>query len=846
MITCISINAHINSDFPQKDFEEFFSLYNENKLDSAASVLLNIEKELTNTNSEFQAKEYIQAMYLLSNLYSKQNLIKESEDVIARAESKMHQHGLGESTLMRYLFLNKGVLRILIGDINEAKTNMLKAKSLFEKENDCNTIEYISCIYNLGYIYNKMGYFWYSNQLLTRALRVIDEIYSIEDYPDACKSFYIKIMNAISLNYDEMGDYEQALKTRYEVIDYAELNRLSDSIHDVILNILYAEGKRGNYQIALKYLHTLDDFNWQYMEKDYAYGNFFFPLYFLDDARIFDLIKEYIIFTKRNLTSVFLTFSESEREQFVYERGEMLNFYTNALCLKYQTRELVKQSYDISLFTKTMITNFSKFLNSYAKNNPSDNLRKKYADLTEFKKAVTKKDLSNDIYLENVDKIKKLEREIVSSIGNYKDIFDDSKLKWENIRDCLKAGEATIEFNMFSELVTEDRAIIPYMGALIIRSDSDFPVFVRLCRQRDINAILRKGNKSDSQLIDELYNLANDELYNSIFKPIEKHLTGCKTLYFSPVDKLHKINIQAISTKGERLMDRYNLIEVSSTAILLERENDMITNELSSAFVVGGIDYNEDIEEMVLEANKYSEYSPNYDLATRSSYRGMWDNIPGTLFEAESIDSLLHNHKIESTFLKGRNANEESIKHLNGHSPDIIHIATHGFFYNKKEESSTHFFDDTKSHTGKGFPMKYSGLLFAGANNVWTGKALPNHIEDGVLTAEEISQMDLANTKLVVLSACDTGLGEIGSVDGVYGLQRGFKMAGVETIMMSLWKIPDEATSILMVEFYRNLLSGKSKHQSLKDAQKHLRQVENGKYDKPEYWASFILLDGID
>jgi CHAT domain-containing protein len=448
--------------------------------------------------------------------------------------------------------------------------------------------------------------------------------------------------------------------------------------------------------------------------------------------------------------------------------------------------------------------------------------------------------------LENVDKIKKLEREIVSSIGNYKDIFDDSKLKWENIRDCLKAGEAAIEFTMFSELVTEDRAIIPYLGALIIRSDSDFPVFVRLCRQRDINAILRKGNKSDSQLIDELYNLANDELYNSIFKPIEKHLTGCKTVYFSPVDKLHKINIQAISTKGERLMDRYNLIEVSSTAILLERENDMITNELSSAFVVGGIDYNEDIEEMVLEANKYSEYSPNYDLATRSSYRGMWDNIPGTLFEAESIDSLLHNHKIESTFLKGRNANEESIKHLNGHSPDIIHIATHGFFYNKKEESSTHFFDNTKSHTGKGFPMKYSGLLFAGANNVWTGKALPNHIEDGVLTAEEISQMDLANTKLVVLSACDTGLGEIGSVDGVYGLQRGFKMAGVETIMMSLWKIPDEATSILMVEFYRNLLSGKSKHQSLKDAQKHLRQVENGKYDKPEYWASFIMLDGLN
>ena len=98
---------------------------------------------------------------------------------------------------------------------------------------------------------------------------------------------------------------------------------------------------------------------------------------------------------------------------------------------------------------------------------------------------------------------------------------------------------------------------------------------------------------------------------------------------------------------------------------------------------------------------------------------------------------------------------------------------------------------------------------------------------------------------MVVLSACETGLGDINS-NGIYGLQRGFKKAGVKTILMSLDKVDDEATKILMVEFYRNLMSGKSKHQSLKDAQKHLRQVENGKYDKPEYWSSFILLDGLN
>ena len=102
------------------------------------------------------------------------------------------------------------------------------------------------------------------------------------------------------------------------------------------------------------------------------------------------------------------------------------------------------------------------------------------------------------------------------------------------------------------------------------------------------------------------------------------------------------------------------------------------------------------------------------------------------------------------------------------------------------------------------------------------------------------------NIKILVLSACETGMGNYGTDDMIWGVQRGFKEAGVKSILMSLKKVDDEATRILMVEFYKNLMSGKSKLQSLKDAQKYLRQVDNGKYDKPEYWASFIMLDGIN
>ena len=118
-----------------------------------------------------------------------------------------------------------------------------------------------------------------------------------------------------------------------------------------------------------------------------------------------------------------------------------------------------------------------------------------------------------------------------------------------------------------------------------------------------------------------------------------------------------------------------------------------------------------------------------------------------------------------------------------------------------------------------------------------------NDVEDGILTAKEIALMDLRGTDLITLSACQTGLGEV-SGEGVFGLQRGFKKAGVSSILMSLWKVDDIATQILMTAFYENLLSGKSKAESLRIAQDEVRSTDS--YEDPYYWAAFILLDGIN
>jgi len=189
----------------------------------------------------------------------------------------------------------------------------------------------------------------------------------------------------------------------------------------------------------------------------------------------------------------------------------------------------------------------------------------------------------------------------------------------------------------------------------------------------------------------------------------------------------------------------------------------------------------------------------------------------------------------------GVQATEESFKQLSGNSPELLHIATHGFFLEDEKEINRNEFMKTINTDDRVFrnPLLRSGLLFAGANRAWMNDDIIPDIEDGILTAEEISRLDLSATKLVVLSACKTGLGEVRNSEGVFGLQRAFKLAGVETLVMSLWKVDNTATKDFMIDFYQNLLSGKTKQESFKKAQQTIRE----NYKNPYYWAGFVMMD---
>jgi len=339
-------------------------------------------------------------------------------------------------------------------------------------------------------------------------------------------------------------------------------------------------------------------------------------------------------------------------------------------------------------------------------------------------------------------------------------------------------------------------------------------------------------------------------LYELIWIPLESAIGNINTIYYSPTGIMHRISFDAIPVKeDQRLSDYYQLIRLGSSRSLAQSvtKSSSIGKEV---LLFGGINYDQKSDSLI-EARSMSESkdfadTPEGDINRAEIFQAnKWSYLKGTKKEVRDIADLLKANAFSVNIKTGSMATEESFNKLSidGLSPRILHIATHGFFYPEPNinTSTNKFRNEEIAFKTSQHPLIRTGLLLAGANEVWSSdKSDCPPGEDGVLTAYEISQMDLTNTELVVLSACETGLGDILGNEGVYGLQRALKIAGAKKLIMSLWKVPDQETAKLMTSFYTYWLQEKlGIRESLSKAQKDFR--DNG-YD-PYYWAGFILLE---
>ena len=269
---------------------------------------------------------------------------------------------------------------------------------------------------------------------------------------------------------------------------------------------------------------------------------------------------------------------------------------------------------------------------------------------------------------------------------------------------------------------------------------------------------------------------------------------------------------------------------------------------MKNAVLFGGLNYDLSRDELIAESReKGIKPVKAYRIADLENYRYGVAYLPGTKEEDENIAQLINSTKeIRCKVITGDKGTEETFRSLEGKDVGIIHLATHGFFWSDEiteKRSYVSFLMNSVTRSNEDKALLRSGLFFSGANVGLAGEQLPEDVEDGVITAQELSAMNLGNVNMVVLSACQSGLGET-TGEGVFGLQRGFKLAGANSLLMSLWKVDDEATKLLMTEFYHNLIKGDSKISSLRKAQQYIRSIPY--YNSPEYWAGWILLDALN
>jgi CHAT domain-containing protein len=590
------------------------------------------------------------------------------------------------------------------------------------------------------------------------------------------------------------------LKARYFMLT-GDLDKAQEYIDQ---SLKYYPVKIGSSDVKFKILKTQALLHW------YAGKNE------LSNEAFLSLIKSY----REHIAKNFISMSDYEKEQFYNTLRGDFNLFNAYAVSQYATASstiLFEEIYNNVLNTKALLLNGTNKIKNNIMRGLDSELKEKFQLWEQGKAKLSsayfdKKSVDKIDSLE--DKIEQLEKEINQKSKLFN--VNQNAATWQQVRNSLKEKEAAIEIlrvnstkqNDFSgKKIQKDSTI--YV-AMIIKKDSKNPECV----------FFPNGNQMERKFISYYRNsifsrIENQFSYNQFWLPLKESLKGIEKIYLSPDGVYNQINLNTLKNPASQqyLLDELELVYLTNTADLL---HEKVVVETGGAALFGRPSYGFEAQSATLI--KSSTYGTR-DVITDEleSFRDQeFSDLPGTETEITAIEKILSDRKISVNTFVGQKALEENVKTLE--NPSILHIATHGFFV-----------DDQASLVS---PMIRSGLILAGVKNQGSQQS-----EDGILTAYEATNLNLEKTNLVVLSACETGLGEVRNGEGVYGLQRAIIVAGANNLLMSLWKVDDQATAELMTEMYR-ALDFKDNQTGFRNAQKALRQ----KYPEPFYWGAFIML----
>ena len=433
--------------------------------------------------------------------------------------------------------------------------------------------------------------------------------------------------------------------------------------------------------------------------------------------------------------------------------------------------------------------------------------------------------LNADSILSLSRKVSRLENLLANRCKGYSGGTDFMDVDYEEVKQALQQNEVLIDF---TDYISQSQG--RKYAAYIINKVQDYPLIKALFAERQIDSL---GIVRPDMYYSEDY---SEDVLKLLWEPLKENVSEGATIYYVPSQLLFQVSLESLPMPdGSLLGSHYHFVRLSSARELVKMKSRSRGYKSNTAVLYGGLQYDLEDTAMVEEAKKY-------DLSDLLVWRGgiargdsIFRYLQGTKEEILKIENILKDNKWQVTPYMGKEGTEESFLDMHGNSPRLLHVATHGFYFTPNKAENV---DYLKGYTDA---MSLSGLVLSGGNAAWLGKQLPKGVLGGIMTANDISRLDLSNTDMVVLSACQTGQGKATS-EGLYGLQRAFKKAGVSTIIMSLWKVDDKVTSEFMTIFYERL-ADKDNNWNKRKAFEEAKEIIRKEHPDPYYWAAFVMLD---
>jgi CHAT domain-containing protein len=759
--------------------------------------------------------DYAESLNNLATLYRSMGNYEKAEQLHLQAIA-IKGKILGKEHPSYALSLNNlAILYRAMGSYEKAEQLYLEATTIKEKTLGKEHPGYALSLNNLAILYWIMGNYEKAEPLYLQAIAIREKKLG-KEHPE-----YASSLNNLALLYLDMGRYEmvEPLYLQAKVIREKALGAAHPDYAESLSNLAILYMATNNYEKAESFYIECSQANQALLEKAVRH------------------------LSERELSKYLNKFSESQ--------DQALSFVKLS-----PGKKATAACFDNSLFYKGFLLQTAGQLKRLSLSNPAAaenfNLLKSYERRLAAQYAQPIADRNNASIADLEAKANDLEKDLARTVAGFGQAL--RQVKWQEVQTALKPGEAAIEFVSYRFYRKKQTDSTMY-AALVLLPGSDSPQFIPLFEEKQLADLLKTEDKPQPAFYNELYAAGKkgDQLHDLIWKPIATALPEGTTVYCSPSGLLHRINPGAIPTPdGKTLAEKNRLTTLSSTRQLVVPPPVPAANENATAQLYGGIQYdatpglaaNTGAHPGDLAARRGSDFAQN-----DSTLRGEnWNYLRWTDVEISAAAEIMQGKGMAVTLKKGAEATEESFKVIgtDGPSPRILHVATHGFFFPDPgplpaspagggEKAGEKIFKVSDN------PMIRSGLVLAGGNYAWkTGKPLLPDLEDGILTAYEISQMNLSHTELAVLSACETGLGDLVGSEGVYGLQRAFKIAGVRYLIMSLWQVPDYQTQVFMSAFYKHWLENKMPvPEAFRATQSELR----AKYGEAFKWAGFVLVE---